>query len=150
MYPDARLVFTHRDPLPALVSMCSYAAMIDDANGNGTDRDELVAATTRQVRESALRPIAFRARHPDVPCFDLYQHDLAADPIGHVRDLFEWLDVPLSDAVAQRMERYLATEWTHGPGTHRYSPAHFGITRAGVDDAFAPYLDRFAVTKEPA
>ena len=65
-------------------------------------------------------------------------------------DLFEWLDLPLSDAVAQRMERYLATEWRHGPGTHRYSPADFGITRQGVDDAFAPYLDRFAVTKEPA
>ena len=28
VYPDARLVITHRDPLPSLVSMCSYAAMI--------------------------------------------------------------------------------------------------------------------------
>lgn len=148
VYPDARLVFTHRDPLPALVSMCSYATMIHEANGNPIDRDELVAATLRQVLESALRPIAFRAAHPEIPCFELYQHDLATDPIGQVTALFDWIGLPVSSTLADRMERYLATQWAHQPGTHRYSAADFGITRASVDETFAPYLERVDIDME--
>ena len=148
VYPDARLVMTHRDPLPALVSMCSYAEMIQAANGNPVDRAEIVAGTWRQVLESALRPIQFLAEHPEVPCYHIHQDELAADPVEQVRELREWIGLPKDDRLDDRMRDYLATEWSHPPGSHRYTADDFAITRARVDETFAPYLDRFAVASE--
>jgi hypothetical protein len=148
VYPDARLVLTHRDPLPALVSMCSYAAMIHDANGNRVDRRQLVEDTWQQVLESALRPVDFLAAHPDVPVHHIHQHELAADPIGEVNRLRVWIGLESDAQLDERMRRYLATDWPHPPGSHRYTASDFGITRSAVDDAFAPYIQHFGVRVE--
>jgi Sulfotransferase family len=148
VYPDARLVMTHRDPLPALVSMCSYAEMIQAANGHRFDRADIVALTRRQVLESAMRPIEFLAAHPEVPCYHVYQDELAADPLGQVAKLRAWIGLPPDDRLDGRMQEYLATEWSHPPGSHRYTADDFTITRAEVNENFAPYLDRFHIDSE--
>jgi hypothetical protein len=148
VYPDARIVITHRHPMAALVSMCSYAVMIHEANANRVDLAQLVEETQRQVLESAIRPIDFLAAHPEVPCFNLFQHELADDAIGQVAALRRWIGLPEDERHTNRMREYLATEWSHPPGSHRYTAADFGITSAKVDGAFAAYLDEFPVLEE--
>jgi hypothetical protein len=148
VYPDARLVMTHRDPMRALVSMCSYAAMIHEVNGNRVDVDILVHATRRQVLESALRTAEFVADHPEVPIFHVHQHELARDSIEQVRRLRAWIGLDPDEKLDARMRDYLAEDWKHPPGGHRYEASDFGITRSAVNEEFAPYISRFAVDVE--
>lgn len=147
-YPDARLVITHRDPLPAFVSMCSYAMMVHQANGNAVDLPDVVEVTRRQVFESAMRPISFLDNHPEVPCHHVYQHELAADPIAQVAELRAWVGLPQDERLESSMREYLATEWSHPPGSHRYTASDFGITPSEVHESFAPYINRFSVPLE--
>jgi sulfotransferase family protein len=148
VYPDARLVITHRDPLKALVSMCSFAAMIHDVNGNQVELTELIAATRRQVVESALRSAEFVSRHPEVDVYHIHQDQLAADPVGHVNALRSWIGLPVDGHLDQRMRRYLDEDWHHPPGSHRYRAKDFGITRTSVNDEFEPYLRQFDIPLE--
>jgi Sulfotransferase family len=150
VYPDARLVITHRDPLPSLVSMCSYAAMIHRANDNRVELQELVSATWRQVFESAIRTVDFVAAHPEVPTYHIYQSELADDPIEQVSRLRSWIGLGRHDDLEARMHDYLTNEWPHPPGSHRYTASDFAITRAAVNEAFAPYIDTFTVPLERA
>ena len=53
-------------------------------------------------------------------------------------------------ASTTRMRDYLTNDWPHPPGSHRYTASDFGITRAAVDEAFAPYIDSFTVPLEGA
>ena len=148
VYPDARLVITHRDPLPALVSMCSYAALIHRANDNRVDVEQLIAATWRQVLESANRTVGFVAAHPEVPTYHLYQRELADDPIEEVNRLRAWIGLEHHGCLDARMLDYLTNDWPHPPGSHRYTASDFAITRAAVNEAFAPYIDTFTVPLE--
>jgi len=150
VYPDARLVITHRDPLPSLVSMCSYSKMIHDANGNRVTHDELVSATWRQVLESAIRTVDFVAAHPEVPTYHVYQSELAADPIEQVNRLRAWMGLEGHDRLDARMRDYLTADWPHPPGSHRYTASDFGVARAAVDEAFASYNEAFNVPLEGA
>lgn len=150
VYPDARFVITHRDPLPALVSMCSYATMIHEANGNPVDPAGLVSATWRQVFESAIRTVDFVAAQPQVPTYHIHQSELAADPVAQVNQLRAWIGLARHEHIDARMHRYLTTEWPHPPGSHRYTAGDFAITRDAVDEAFAPYIDAFTVALENA
>ena len=150
VYPDARLVITHRDPLPALVSMCSYAKMVHEANGNQLTHDELVSSTWRQVLESAIRTADFVAAHPEVPTYHVYQRELAADPVEQVNRLRAWMGLERDDHLDARMRDYLKTEWPDPPGSHRYTASDFGVTRAAVNEAFAPYIEGFDVPLEGA
>jgi hypothetical protein len=148
VYPDARFVLTHRDPMPALVSMCSYATMIHDVGGNQVGLRDLIQATYRQVLESALRSADFVTRHPDVPVYHVYQRELAVDPIGQVTALRAWIGLARGDELDERMHRYLETDWHHPPGSHRYAARDFGITRQAITEAFAPYIEQFDVPLE--
>ena len=150
VYPDARFVITHRDPLPSLVSMCSYAAMIHRANENRVDLEELVSATWRQVYESAIRTVDFVAAHPEVPTYHVYQSELADDPIEQVNRLRAGIGLGRHECLDTRMHHYLTNDWPHPPGNHRYTASDFGIRRAAVDEAFAPYIDTFTVPLEGA
>lgn len=148
VYPDARLVITHRDPMPALVSMCSYAVMIHEVNGNDVPLRDIVEATYRQVLESALRTVEFVRTHPDVPVYHVHQCALARDSLETVAGLREWIGLDTDDELTSRMRTYLAGEWRHPPGSHRYDAADFGITRTAVNDEFAPYTESFSVHME--
>jgi hypothetical protein len=148
VYPDARLAIIHRDPLPSLVSMCSYATMIHEANENQLDREQLVSATWRQVFESAIRTVDFVATHPQVPTYHIYQHELAADPIEQVNRLREWIGLGRREHLDARMHHYLSIDWPHPPGSHRYTATDFAVTRTAVNRAFAPYIDTFTVPLE--
>jgi hypothetical protein len=150
VYPDARLVITHRDPLPSLVSMCSYAKMVHEANGNQITHEELVSSTWRQVLESAIRTANFVAANPTVPTYHVYQRELAADPIEQVNRLRAWIGLERHDHLDARMRHYLTTDWPHPPGKHRYTASDFAVTRAAVDQAFAPYNEAFDVPLEGA
>src|SRR4051812_20939937 len=150
VYPDARLVITHRDPMPAIVSMCSFARMIHEANGNRVDMHDMVRDSHRQVLESALRTTEFVARHPEVSVYNVYQRELARDPVAHVNALREWMGLAPDDGLEKGMRNYLATDWRHPPGSHRYNAADFSINRQDVNDAFAPYIQHFDIPLESA
>jgi hypothetical protein len=102
----------------------------------------------RQVLESTLRPIDFFDTHPKVPVYHIFQRELAADPIEQVARLRAWMGLERDERLDARMRAYLTTEWAYPPGRHRYTADDFGITRAGVDEAFAAYIDRFAIPAE--
>jgi hypothetical protein len=102
------------------------------------------------VLESALRTVEFAAAHPHVPTYHLYQHELAADPIEQVNRLRAWIGLERHDHLDARMQHYLTTDWPHPPGSHRYTASDFAITRAAVNEAFAPYIDAFTIPLEGA
>ena len=54
------------------------------------------------------------------------------------------------DGLEKSMRNYLATDWRHPPGSHRYNAADFGINRQEVNHAFAPYIQHFGVPLESA
>jgi hypothetical protein len=120
-YPDADVVFLHRDAAKVVPSLCSLVGTMTDAFSDA-DHDAhiarrwsgFVATTTERVRACA-------AAHPDRCFLDIAYDDLMADPLAVVEKLYAGRGETLSDEAAAAMQAWLARPDTQQP-RHRYRP----------------------------
>lgn len=149
-YPDARLVWTHRDPAVVLPSVASFTGYI--RAGNSSDFDPV-----RYGREWAafeeivlLRGLAVRNGLADAGSriYDLHYHDLMRDPVGSVERIFSHFDMPFDDDSRRGVEEWVAAHPKTEHGRHEYTAAQFGFDPEQLRERFAFYIDQFDVAPE--
>jgi hypothetical protein len=137
-FPDATVVHTHRDPVPAVASMASFVTY---AARTYVDRPDPYATGERcaHLVERLLRA-AHRDRDPaDGRYVDVYYADLCRDPEDVVRRVYAAAGLALSPPVAARMATWLADHRQGRYGTHGYAPEDFGLDVTRLRDRFAFY-----------
>jgi hypothetical protein len=126
-YPDARVVVTHRDPVPVIGSLCS---LVRSLSGTFSAADHTAYIRTHWLDVAAAiveRTATARARHPTVAFLDVEYDRLVADPIGVVREIGAFDGTALTAAVEDRMRAYLANHAADRFGRHEYSLAEFAL-----------------------
>ena len=126
-YPDARIVVTHRDPVPVIGSLCS---LVRSLSGTFTDADHdaYIAAHWVEVAETIVQRTAdARARHADAAFLDVDYEDLLRAPLDVVAAIYAFDDMELTDDVVARMRAYLADNTQGRFGRHTYSLDEFGL-----------------------
>jgi hypothetical protein len=68
-----------------------------------------------------------------------------ADPLGTIGALYNDAGDEVSELPARRMQAFLEHRLKVAFGRHRYDPADFGWTCAGLADEFREYTDRYHV-----
>ena len=126
-YPDARIIWTHRDPGPVVTSLASLA--------NAGQRPLTTArpapdgrGVEAQVRFALDSAVAFDERSDDGWCRHLHYDALMADPVGTVGDLYRSFGDEVSDLHARRMRAFLG-----GPAQGRLRPPPVRPCRLRVD-----------------
>jgi Sulfotransferase family len=148
VYPDARLVLVHRDPVVLCASVCS---LIGTLSGTFTDADHtayIAERWTALLEESIARIDAFRASHPEHPIIDVQYADLVRDPIRIVADLYASCGMELDQGAGDAIAAYVAAHPKGEFGTHQYSFAAFGLDPVALAERFAGYVDRYDVAVE--
>lgn len=143
VYPDAELVYLHRDPVEVAASAFS---LIRTLSGTFSDADHtatIVKRWTEVLVQSVERVDAFRDARPDIPVHDLRYTELVADPVQAVKGLYAALGRELT--VADELTSYLHAHPRGQFGAHRYAVSDFGVDPADVRERFAGYLDRYGV-----
>lgn len=149
VFPDARLVFTHRDPVQTLGSICSmtWNGMVrdtDHVDPHWIGRDwyaKVVAMLhkTQSLRDTVIDP----SRQLDV-----HYADINRDWQAEVRRIYDWLGRDLSPAALAAMQAWLEGNRQHKHGQHHYSLADFGLDPAQVEAALHFYSDRYGIARE--
>jgi hypothetical protein len=148
-YPDARLVWTHRDPGKVVPSVASLLTSLQRANSRATDPRVLGAEWDRKLHLAVSRGAAFDERQGGRPwCFHLQYVDLVADPVAAVEKLYAHFGEPVRLLHARRMRAWLRGRPQDAFGRHVYDPAAFGLRRADMDARYASYRERFGVPLE--
>lgn len=145
VYPDARLVLLHRDPVVLCASVCS---LVRTMTGTFSDADHLryIADRWTDVLATSIGRIdAFRARRPETPVLDVQYHDLVRWPVDTVARIYAAAGTPLSDPARAAMTAYVRSHDSRRYGVHRYDLADFGLDPAEIADRFAPYVARYDV-----
>lgn len=148
-YPDARLVWTHRDPYKATASLCSILMFGKSRSlADRIDRLALGRNTIKQVQAHLQRAMMARARIGEHRFYDLHYASLMRDPIGEMRRLYRWAGDDLSSEVEQRMRAWLQARPQDRFGRHEYSMEQYGLTKLQLEPLFADYLARFPIEME--
>lgn len=150
VYPDARVVFTHRDPAKTVPSTASLMATLRRMRRDHVDANAIAKLLVRGVAMGLEKMMAERASGaiPDAQFVDLRYADLMRDPLAAVRAVYDRLDMTLPAEVADRMRAYLAAKPRAKHGAHRYRLEDFGLDRARLRRGYAAYCTRFDVPAE--
>jgi hypothetical protein len=148
IYPDARLVWAHRDPLTATGSFCSLMKMGSQAFGLVSDMPWLAENYPWQAVQHADRIMDARATLGHERIIDVHYADLLRDPLPTMRTLYRALGDAFTPAAETGMRAWLADNPPDKFGKHEYKLAQFGLTPEKVRGMFERYLSSYEVEPE--
>jgi hypothetical protein len=145
-YPDACLVWTHRDPVSTLSSLASMVSKFQRATGGGKDLKAVGRSVVDMWSAAMARGTRSRETNPQVEraIIDLAHRDVVHDPVAAMRRIYERFDLEFSAAHVDRIQRFLQeSRSAQRLGQHRHDPAEFGIDADEVHMRLAGYYARF-------
>jgi hypothetical protein len=149
VYPDARMVFVHRDPLKVLLSQARLTEVLRRPFTRRLDPRSLGPDESRRWLDGTRRMMAVGddAGFPELICHVHYM-DLIADPVSTVEGVYRHFGMILPDSLATTIEDYVAAKPNGGYGEHRYSFEKHGLNEQQERAKFRPYMVHFGVTAE--
>ncbi|MEU5155969.1 sulfotransferase [Glycomyces sp. NPDC021274] len=134
-FPDAQILWTHRDPATALASLCSMTETATGMNSAHTDPAEIGRTWLGLFVTGIERARAARERLPAYAVVDVPYRDLTDDARERLPQLFDHLGAPWGRAQADALDAALASR----PTEHKYDLARYGLNEGEVDRALADY-----------
>ncbi len=145
VYPDARVVFTHRDITKALASHCSLSAIMASKLRRSLDLHELGEFWLQYAKVGLDRGMAARANIPDAQLFDIRLRDMMANPLNTLEALYRHFEMGYTDDLVERFAERISDKPTAQEGEHEYRIEDFGLTDERVRHELAVYNERFGV-----
>jgi hypothetical protein len=145
-YPDAKLIWTHRDLSQQLASLASVQAILRGLTGHPVTPEMRRAQGRKAIDfQWAITEKAMTARKAigDHRFYDSNYHELMADHVAGVRRIYEWAGLTMSDQHARNIRDWLAENQQTKHGKHRHSPEEFGMNGDQINERFSPYVERF-------
>jgi hypothetical protein len=149
-YPDARIVFTHRDPVKSLTSYASLTALVREMGSDHVDKFEVAEDWNARLTAKLQSAIAIRAAkdYPDAVFYDMKFSEFVRDQFSVVEQIYQAFDLPMTEEAAARMKWFIADNPQGKHGIHRYEAHEYGIDPAVVHAQFRPYMERFDLKPE--
>lgn len=148
MYPDARVIWTHRDPIKATGSLISMIGNVQPITLSQRDDKFLVSNYPNQMAEHLRRPMAYQDRTGTDPFYHLHYAAMVRDPIAEMRRLYAWLGDEFTADAEAGMNAWLEKNPQGKFGKHAYNLDQFGLSKEQLMPFFEDYLKRFDVESE--
>ncbi|MDE2301753.1 MAG: sulfotransferase [Sphingomonadales bacterium] len=147
-YPDARVIWTHRDPFSATASLCSIISLSHMAHMGRIDSEWLGQDYSWQAAEHANRIMDYRERKPDARILDVHYIDLIERPMDTMKTIYRWLGDELTPEARGGIQGWLDDNPQNKFGKHEYKLAQYGLSMAQLEPLFERYLSRYDVARE--
>ena len=143
VYPDARFLWSHRDPAKVLGSVCSLIAYIRSWSSDYRDPVELGAEQLAWWAEGMKRAMEFRKKFGDDRFVDVSFADLQTDSVGTVARSYEQLGLEFTAAARAKVIEWAGEHKPGQRGMHSYELSEYGLTEEQVREAFGDYLSTY-------
>jgi hypothetical protein len=147
-YPDARLIWTHRDPLTATGSLCSIISMSHKMLMGRVDTEWLGEDYPWQAQQHAARGMDFRDRHGEDRVIDVHYAEMIDDPLGTMKKLYAALGDEWTPEAEAGIQGWLDENPQNKFGKHEYKLAQYGLSKERLEPMFERYLARYDVARE--
>lgn len=145
-YPDAMLVWTHRDLAQQLGSLANIQAILAGATGDpvtGEAREAVGRLAIEHQHASFQKGMRARDRIGEDRFVDISYHDVMANPVRTVERIYARFGLQMTEGHKDAIRSWLAKNPQTKHGVHKYTMDEFGLSSASTNRQFADYLERF-------
>jgi len=147
VFPRAKVVHLHRDPVSAAGSFCSLTEAVQITLRNEVDVAE-IGRTWDQIWTPALLGADAIQRQTGMEVLHLNYTDLVTDPRGTARRVFQSFGWSIPETLDERINAYLEANPKGRYGRHTYDLRRYGLESHALYAQTAPYIERFEVPRE--
>jgi hypothetical protein len=144
VFPDARLIFTHRDPRNVVGSAASLAWNQTIIYSDHADPGTVGKEWLRKTGLMADRMMAARKAVPDDRIIDVRYDDMDQDWRVTMERIYAFLGLEMDGAIPG-MQRFIDRSRSLKRRPHRYSLGQFGLSEGEVLERMETYIRRFSV-----
>ncbi len=145
LFPDARVIQTHRDPARAIPSLCSLLMQLHPVmeEGRREQRAQLMMAreTAKWAKSVRLSEPVRRAHAGQI--LDVVHGDFHRDPMAVVERIYQFIGMEIGDELRGALAQRIAEKPELAHGEHRYDIADYGLSAEEVRERFGDYVHRF-------
>jgi hypothetical protein len=151
VYPDARFIFVHRDPMHVLASVARLTEVLRQPFARRIDRASIGRQVCDHWAEGATRILEAGSTIPADRIVHICYRDLVGDPVATVAHVYARLGLDCGDELKQRVAAYVEARPNGGYGQvqARYRLEDYGIDAARARRRFGDYVASFDVAPEP-
>ena len=145
IYPDAKVIQTHRDPAKAVPSLVSLLMQLNALTEDGRRQQRAETMLEREVAKwsSAVRKAErTRSQYPG-NVLDVVHGDFHGNPMGVLERIYEFIGMEIPDEVRSGFAQRIKEKPELSRGVHRYNIADYGMTEEQVREPFGDYIQRY-------
>lgn len=144
-YPDAKIVFTHRNPFDAIISGVSMVYHWTQFT-TGQENIQAIANWYPKLWAKGLKRALKMIKHfnPD-HVLNIFHHNLSESPVKMVDKIYDNFDIRLSKGAKKRMQTWLRDNPRSKFGRHDFTSAEVHLNSAKERERFMFYCDQFDV-----
>jgi hypothetical protein len=149
VYPDARFVMTHRDPVQTLASIAKMTfnlrgmrtGGVVDPHEVGRDMRHFIQRHIDRIMAFDSGPLGHKVVHVDY-------YALIADPVTEMRRIHAGIGIDTPDTITQSVGDWHAANPKNARGRNDYTIEQWGLNGDEVADQFCDYIRRFSIPRE--
>jgi hypothetical protein len=146
-YPDARVLYIHRDPVQSIASRISMAADLSEGLTGSVDL-AAQAKTHTALGRAGFHAIFDNPMIGDPRIHHVRYQDFVADPVGTIRRFYGFAGHAWTRAAEAAMRDYLASNRGDRHGKFLYTTDLIDGDIDALHEEFAPYRERFGLDIE--
>jgi hypothetical protein len=150
-YPDARIVFMHRDPIKVLPSNAQLIEILRAPFTKKIDRFQIGRQIMTDLAIGAANMIETSrlGRFPSSQVFHLHYLDLVSRPLDAIQRLYRHCGFSIKESAREQMSRKIAARPNGGYAKNMYGLDRHGIDPDEVEQRFHDYMGYFDIRREP-
>lgn len=149
VYPDARLIFVHRDPVKVLLSVAKLTEVLRRPFSRHVDRKTIGRDESARWLDGTRRmmEVGDDAGLPESVCH-IHYIDLVTDPVSTVEQAYKHFGLELDEPTAEAMSQFVMARPNGGYGPRDYHFEDHGLDATEERAKFRPYMLRFGISPE--
>lgn len=144
-YPDARIIWTHRDPSRVLPSLASLNCAMQAQFTQRLEPRRVGDYWANKVETAITQASSFDTEQPTGWCRHVQYEQLVSDPLLVLTEIYASFGLAMSELHQQRVTTWLKQRPQHADGVHAYDPADFGWSNQSLQDRFRNYRERYVM-----
>jgi hypothetical protein len=154
VFPDAKLIFIHRDPIKLVSSTASLSWQVMTRDTNQLDSIKIGQIVINEIDKLHRKVVNVRDTQAQKnQQLDVLYADMNEDWRGVMHQIYEFIGTDFTDATEGLMANWLAESKKKWYGGHTHHLENFGLDAQTVDQKLHHYRERFNIpyeVKKPA